>query len=186
MCWRHAALMSISRSSAPEAAASRRALVRVRSVVPKPGQGRGENPRARQTQKVEGPRARPAGPGSSRARPRGPGPRGEGRVCSRRRARPAVWMEKISRQRSSRVARIAGHEGVRVDHAHQAMGAGRRDRSQARSGGRPGPGDRRHRRRSSAACARPRAAPCPRRRGRSGPRARTVRLRRGGRRSPRP
>ena len=102
--------MSISRSSAPPRP---RAGARSRGcapVVPKPGMVTARMPAAgrprRSKVRTQTRRARvesrpPERPRTTRFTP----------TCSRRRARPAVWIEKTSRQRSSSVAGSAGTNG---------------------------------------------------------------------------
>ena len=122
---RRPARMSISRSSLPQRAArGARAVSSVRALVPKPGMVTAStSPRGRpsrssvraQTSRASVESRPPERPSTSRREP----------VCSSRRARPAVWIENTSRQRSSTRRGVGGHERVRLERPRSSR-AGRR------------------------------------------------------------
>ena len=130
MCCSQAARMSISRSSTRTAWARQRALDSVRPVVPKPGMVTASTPSRRRPSRSK---VRTA---TSRARvesrpPDRPSTARFTRVCSSRRARPAVWMEKISSQRMSRVAGSSGTKGWTSSRRARRWGRGARMGSRA-------------------------------------------------------
>ena len=147
--------MSISRSSAPEAEASRRALVSVRSVVPKPGRVTARIPRAA----GRGGRRcapRPGGRASSRALRRGRGRRAGGR-CARGAGRGprSGWRRSPGSARRGCWDRSARRDADRPRAA--GGGDGGPGSGEGRCADSPAPGDGPRPRRRSAACARPRS-----------------------------
>ena len=120
--WRSTAgPMGIVRSSAPSFAASFAALPRVRRLVPKPGivtaqmKGGGSPSSTHvfaQTRSASVESSPPETPTTSRFAP----------VCSMRLASPAVWMLKISWQRSDRTAASEGTKGRGASRAWRRSG----------------------------------------------------------------
>ena len=124
--------MSISRRRTPQRAGQLARLAQRARGGAEAGHGDGEDARraagraGRTSSRTRAARA------WSRARRRGRGSRACRPVCSSRLASPAVWIAKISWQRSSSVAGSAGTKGCGSTARTRRCGPRRRDRAQAR------------------------------------------------------